>query len=197
MFNILWPMMIIIASCAAVVNDKVEAVTAGILIHASGAIQLVIGLVGVMSLWLGLVKVAENAGAVDWLVLKLKPIIKPLFPDVPKEHPSLGLITFSIVGNMLGLNNASTPLAIKSMQSLQTLNPSPTVATNAMCLFMVINSSSVQLIPATAMAALSKAGSSNPSQIVITGLIATAASTFTAVVTCLLLQSRVRYQAKP
>lgn len=193
MFNYIWPLMIAISMVAAVINGKVDAVVAGLLVNANRAIDIVVSLVGVMAFWLGLMKIAENAGLVDKLVARLKPLMAPLFPELPEDHPAFGLITVSVVSNMLGLNNASTPVSIRAMQALQKINTHPTVASNAMCLFMVINSSSVQLMPTTAMAVLSKAGAQDPTRIVLTGLIATAVSTLSAVVACLWMQSWGRY----
>ena len=179
---------------AAVINGKVDVMVSGLLQSADKAIQLVITLTGIMAFWLGLMRVAENAGLVEALVIRLRPLLVPLFPDIPKDHPAFGLIALSVVSNMLGLNNASTPVSIRAMQAMQRINPHPTVASNAMCLFMVINSSSVQLLPTTALAVMSKAGASDPTRVVITGLLATIVSTVAAVSACLWMQRWPRYR---
>ena len=190
MFNVVWTVLIWIAVCAAVINGRVEAVANGILLNAAKAIEITIGLIGVMAFWLGIAKVAERAGLTELMIKRIKPIMIKLFPDVPEDHPAMGLMAYSVVSCVLGLNNAAIPFGIRAMQALNKLNNQPTVATNAMCLLMVINASSVQLIPATGLAALAKAGGKNPSVIVITTLLATVASTVCAVVFCLWRQSK-------
>lgn len=190
MFNIIWMMMILVSACAAVLNGRVEYMVSHIPINANRAIEISISLIGVMAFWLGLVKIAEDCGVVAVIARLLRPILTKLFPDIPENHPAMGAITFSLVSNMLGLNNASIPLSIRAMQALQTLNTDPARASNAMCLFLVITSSSVQLLPATAIAALSKAGSTDPIKIILTTLLATICSTVGAIMACLVLQRK-------
>ena len=182
--------MIVISACAAIINGRVEVMVSHIPVNANRAIEISISLIGVMAFWLGLVKVAEDAGIVNSIARLLRPVLSRLFPDVPDDHPAMGAITFSLVSNMLGLNNASIPLSIRAMQALQTLNTDPARASNAMCLFLVITSSSVQLLPATAITALANAGSSDPTKIILTTLLATVCSTVGAVVACLILQRK-------
>lgn len=190
MFNVIWTLMILLSAAAAVWNGKVEFMVSHIPLHANRAIEISISLIGIMAFWLGLMKVAEDCGAVQMLARLLQPIMRRLFPDIPSEHPAMGAMTFSIVSSMLGLNNASIPIAIRAMQALQKLNPDPAAASNAMCLFLVITSSSVQLLPTTAIAALAKAGSLDPTKIIITTLLATICSTIGSVIACLVLQGR-------
>lgn len=182
--------MILLSAAAAVWNGKVEFMVSHIPLHANRAIEISISLIGIMAFWLGLMKVAEDCGAVQMLARLLQPIMRRLFPDIPSEHPAMGAMTFSIVSSMLGLNNASIPIAIRAMQALQKLNPDPAAASNAMCLFLVITSSSVQLLPTTAIAALAKAGSLDPTKIIITTLLATICSTIGSIIACLVLQGR-------
>tara|TARA_B100000886_G_C20327176_1_gene450771 strand:- start:252 stop:845 length:594 start_codon:yes stop_codon:yes gene_type:complete len=190
MFNVIWALMIIISAVAAIINGKVEFMVSHIPIHANRAIELSLSLIGIMAFWLGLMKIAEDCGAVKVIARYLQPILERLFPDIPSDHPAMGAITFSIVSNMLGLNNASIPISIRAMQALQKLNPSPATASNAMCLFLVITSSSVQLLPTTAIAALTQAGSNDPTKIIITTLLATICSTVGSVIACLLMQKK-------
>src|SRR5208282_2585093 len=119
-------------------------------------------LLAVMTLWLGLMRLAEKAGLVHRLGLALRPILRWLFPEVPADHPAMGAIVMNIAANMLGLSNAATPLGLRAMTELQSLNPHPATASNAMCTFLAINTASVQLIPATAVAILAAAGAKNP-----------------------------------
>src|ERR1043166_1978658 len=123
-------------------------------------------LVGIMALWLGIMRLAERAGLVTLLARALRPVMRRLFPEVPPEHPAMGSMLMNMAANMLGLGNAATPLGLRAMRDLETLNPRPGVATNAMCTFLAINTSSVQLIPVTAIAILAANKSSNPSAIV-------------------------------
>lgn len=143
--------------------------------------NIALPLIGVMALWLGIMRLAEKSGMVQVLARMLRPIMKWLFPDVPPEHPAMGAMIMNVAANMLGLSNAATPLGIRAIKDLETLNPRPGTATNAMCTFLVINTASVQLIPATAVAVLAANGSKDPSCIIIPALIATAIAAVAAV----------------
>ena len=134
---------------------------------------IALGLVGVMALWLGIVKIAEDSGLMALLARAIAPVLKWLFPDVPKGHPAMASMTMNIAANMLGLSNAATPLGIKAMEDLETLNPRPGVATNAMCTFLTINTASLQLIPATMIGVMASAGSRDPAAIIGTTIAAT------------------------
>ena len=138
-------------------------------------------LAGVMALWLGLMKIAEKSGLVNLLARALRPILRWLFPDVPANHPAMGSMVMNMAANMLGLSNAATPLGLRAMQDLEKLNPRPGTATNAMCTFLAINTSSIQLIPATTVALLAAAGSKNPTVIIGTAFFATCCSTIAGV----------------
>ena len=145
---------------------KLNAVTNdGILRYAKTAVELAIGLIGIMALWLGVMRIAEQSGLVAKLASALKPITTRLFPDVPADHPAMGAMVMNISANMLGLANAATPLGLKAMEELNKLNKKLGTATDAMCTFLVINTSNVQLIPATAIAIRAAAGSANPTEI--------------------------------
>ena len=130
------------------------------------AVQIAIGLVGIMTLWLGMMRVAEAAGLVSLVGRALSPLLRWLFPDVPPAHPAAGAIVLALAANMLGLNNAATPLGIKAMEELQTLNPDKETATNSMVTLMAVTTSGVQLIPATMIGVLAAAGSTNPTAII-------------------------------
>ena len=129
-----------------------------------------------MALWLGMMRLAERSGLVQSLARGLRPVLGRLFPDVPPEHPAMGAMVLNIAANMLGLANAATPLGLRAMRDLESLNPVPGTATNAMCTFLAINTGSVQLIPITAIAVLAANGLQNPSAIIGTALVATACS---------------------
>ena len=145
MLNYIWFGLMAIALVVAAIKGTAEAVTTGAVESASTAVQIAIGLVGIMTLWLGMMRVAEAAGLVSVVGRALRPILRWLFPDVPAGHPAAGAIVLAIAANMLGLNNAATPLGIKAMEELQTLNPDKGTATNAMVTFMALTTSGVQL----------------------------------------------------
>jgi spore maturation protein A len=162
--------------------NKLQAITNDGLIHyAQVAVELAIGLIGIMALWLGLMKIAEEAGLIARLARALKGITRRLFPDVPPDHPAMGAMIMNISANMLGLGNAATPLGLKAMEELNKLNKKPGVATDAMCTFLVINTSSVQLIPATVIAIRAAAGSSNPTEILGSVILATTVNTLVGI----------------
>ncbi len=158
--------------------NKIQVITNDGLIHyAKVAVELAIGLIGIMALWLGLMKIAEQAGLIERLAHALRGITTRLFPDVPPDHPAMGAMIMNISANMLGLGNAATPLGLKAMEELNKLNKKPGVATDAMCTFLVINTSNVQLIPATVIAIRAAAGSANPTEILGPVILATTINT--------------------
>lgn len=160
----------------------------GIVAYASTAVTIAIGLIGIMALWLGIMKVAEEAGLVQAIASALRPVMTRLFPDVPADHPAMGAMILNISANMLGLANAATPLGLKAMEELNKLSKKAGTATDAMCTFLVINTSSVQLIPATVIAIRAAAGSANPTEIIVPMIMATAAATIAGLITVKLLQ---------
>jgi spore maturation protein A len=133
---------------------KMQAISAAALDFAETAATLALGLVGVLVLFLGLVKIAEDAGIVKALVRVVRPFLRPLFPDVPPDHPALGMIALNLAANMFGLGNAATPFGIKAMEELQTLNSDPDTATDAMVMLLALNTASVQLVPPVLLVAL-------------------------------------------
>ena len=133
---------------------KMRAIQAAAFDMAEFAVTLAIGLIGIMALWLGLMKIAEESGLIYKLVRFVNPVLRHLFPNVPKDHPALGAISLNLSANILGLGNAATPLGIKAMEELQKLNPEKEKATNAMCMFLTMNTSSVQLVPPVTLIAL-------------------------------------------
>jgi spore maturation protein A len=151
-------------------------------------VTIAIGLVGIMTLWLGMMRVAEASGLVSIVGRALSPLIRLLFPEVPPGHPAAGAIVLALAANMLGLNNAATPLGIKAMEELQVLNPDKETATNGMVTLMAVTTSGVQLIPATMIGVLAAAGSINPTAIIAPTLVATFIGTVAAVVAARLLQ---------
>jgi spore maturation protein SpmA len=165
-----------------------EALSKAMVDSAAGAVELAIGLVGVMTLFLGLMKVAEAGGLLTILARLIRPLMVKLFPDVPPDHPAMGAMILNLAANIMGLGNAATPFGIRAMQELNRLNPAPGVATDAMALFLAINTSSVTLLPTGVIALRAVAGASDPAAILPTTLFATACSTLVAIVSAKLLR---------
>lgn len=190
MLNYIWFGMMFIAVITGIVNGTIEAVTQAAIDMAKVAVELSIGLIGIMALWLGVMKIAEKAGLMSLIAKVVKPITVRLFPDVPPDHPAMGSIVMNMSANMLGLGNAATPLGLKAMEELQQLNPNKDTASNAMVMFLAINTSSVQLIlPATVVALMGMAAS----EIFLTTILATTCSTITAVIMVKWLEKRKRF----
>ncbi len=163
------------------VQEPLTALTTTIVNTAGDAVQLALGLVGVMALFLGLMKVAEEGGLLKLAARGIRPLLIRLFPEVPADHPAMGAMVMNMAANLLGLGNAATPFGIKAMQELETLNPEPGTATNAMALFLAINTSSVTLLPTGVIALRAAAGSTNAAGILPTTLCATLFSTAAAI----------------
>ncbi len=174
--------MIFISVIVGVIEGRIDEVARAVTDSAKLGFEIALGLAGIMSLWLGIMSIATESGLVALLGKLLRPILKWLFPDIPPEHPAMGAMTMNIAANMLGLANAATPFGLQAMKELQTLNEHAKIATNSMCTFLAINTSSVQLIPATAVAYLAANGSTNPSAVIVSSLIATIISTLVAIV---------------
>lgn len=168
--------------------SPMEILSKAMIKSAGGAVELAIGLVGVMALFLGLMKVAEAGGMLTILARLIRPLMVKLFPDVPADHPAMGAMILNLSANMLGLGNAATPFGIRAMQELDKLNPQRGTATDSMALFLAINTSSVTLLPSGVIALRAAAGSLDPAAILPTTLFATIGSTAVAVVAAKLYQ---------
>lgn len=183
-----WVLFLFIATAVitAAVNGRMQLITDASFQAAKDAVTLAIGLVGIMALWLGVMRVLEAGGALEALANSLKPLMVRLFPDVPADHPAMGGMLLNISANMLGLGNAATPFGIRAMQELQRLNPFRDTATNAMCLFLAINTSSVTILPLGAIGVRAAAGATNPAGIFLPTLIAHTTATIVGVTVALL-----------
>jgi len=188
MLNYIWFGLMAIALVVAAIKGTADAVTKAAVDSAASAVQISIGLIGIMTLWLGIMRVAESAGLVSLVGRALSPLLRWLFPDVPRGHPAGGAIVVALAANLLGLNNAATPLGIKAMEELQAINPDSDTASNAMVTFMAVTTSGVQLIPATMIGVLAAAGSNSPTAIIAPTIGATFIGTVAAVITARLLQ---------
>ena len=163
-------------------------VTSAAIESAGTAVKLSIGLIGVMALWLGLMKVAEEAGIVKIIARIVRPVTKRLFPGIPKDHPAIGAMVMNISASMLGLSNAATPLGLKAMEELDKLNPQKGRASDDMITFLVINTSAITLIPATVIAIRASLNSLNPQQIILPSILAASVATIVGVTTVKLIQ---------
>jgi spore maturation protein SpmA len=177
--------------------SPMEALSKSMVDSAAGSVELALGLVGVMTLFLGLMKVAEAGGLLTVIARLIRPLMTRLFPDVPAEHPAMGAMILNLSANALGLGNAATPFGIRAMQELNRLNPHPGTATDAMALFLAVNTSSVTLLPTGVIALRAAAGSADPAGILPTTLFATACSTLVAITAAKLLGSLARRGAAP
>ncbi len=189
MLNYIWFALMAIAFVVAIFNGTAADVTTGAMSSAKTAVEIALGLVGIMTLWLGIMRVAERAGLIAMLSRALRPISRLLFPEIPPEHPAIGAMVMNVAANMLGLSNAATPFGIKAMEELQELNEGDKeTASNAMVTFMTLNTAGIQFIPATIIGVLVAAGSKQPTAIIPTTIIASLSGATAAVIMSKILQ---------
>ena len=166
MLNLIWLGLLLFGVLVAGITGQFAAINQGALNAAKSAVMdVALPLCGAMTLWLGMVRLAEKAGLIQQIARFIRPILIRLFSDVPPDHPAMGSIVMNMAANMLGVSNAATPLGLRAMSQLNELNTKQGVATNAMCTFLAINTSSIQLVPATAINILAINGSKNPTGI--------------------------------
>ena len=163
---------------------------------ATTSVEICIGLIGIMALWLGLLNVAKDAGLVDAFARLLRPLMRVLFPEIPDGHPAQGAVLMNLSANMLGLDNAATPMGLKAMRELQELNPVKDTATNSMAMFLAINTSSITLIPFTIIGYRALNGSKNPAEPIMGMLLATLLSTIVAIFVTRWLSRWPRFQVR-
>lgn len=196
MLNYIWAVMILLGIIYAACTGNMEAVTNAALSSAGEAVTLCITMAGVMALWMGLMEIAGQAGLVEKMTNGIRPFLKLMFPRIPEGHPALGYIATNIIANVLGLGWACTPAGLKAMEALAKLeeereNPSylkesakERAASNEMCIFLILNISSLQLIPVNMIAYRSQYGSAEPACIIAPAIVATSISTLAAIVYC-------------
>ena len=170
-----------------VINEKASEITTAMFDGANIAVKTAFALIGIMSLWLGIMRIAEKSGFVQLLAKLVSPLMKVLFKDIPPENPANANITLSITSNALGLTNAATPIGLKVMQNLQELNKDKSSASNAMCMFLGMNTAGFQIIPATVLAILVGSGAKNPTEIILPTLIVTSGAFIIAIITAKIL----------
>lgn len=187
MLNYVWLALIVIAVITGAVTGNIAQVTKQAFDSAETAVKIALGLISIMTLWLGIMKIAEQAGFIRLLARALAPIMRRLFPEVPPEHPAMGSMLLNIAANWLGLSNAATPFGLKAMEELQQLNPKKDTATNAMAMFLGINTASITLIPSTIIGIRVSLNSNNPFEIIGTTIFASVCATTTAIIAAKLL----------
>ncbi|MFZ5826963.1 MAG: nucleoside recognition domain-containing protein [Bacillota bacterium] len=181
MMNLIWLGLILVGVTVAAFTGKAPAVTDAAFAGGKLAIETIIGLAGLMALWMGIMKIAEKSGLMEGIAYLLKPVVRWLFPSVPGDHPAIGAMLMNISANMLGLGSAATPFGLKAMQELQELNDDPETASEAMCTFLTLNTASITLVPGTIIALRATYGSANPAEIVMATLAASLVAGIVAV----------------
>lgn len=186
--NYIWLALMIISLVVGAFTGNLGAVTTAAVEYAQTAVDISLGLIGIMAFWLGIMKIAEEGGIIRILSRAIRPIARFLFPNIPSDHPAIGTMLMNIIANWLGLGNAATPLGLKAMKELQKLNKSEDTATNAMVVFLALNTASITFIPMTVIAVRAKLGSANPFEIISTAVFASTCATIAAVTAAKLLQ---------
>ena len=180
--NYIWFFLIIISIVSAMITGRIDETVNAIWLGTQKAIEIAIYLAGIMAFWLGIMKIAEKSGMVDFIAKILMPLARKLFPDIPENNGAIGDIAMNISANAFGLSNAATPIGIKVMEKLQELNKDKNSASNSMCTLLAMNTAGFQLVPATVIAVLMACGSKNPTEIVIPTLIVTTIAFVSAIV---------------
>lgn len=173
MLDLIWLTLLLGGILTGAFTGKIEIVTETLFTGANEGVKVCLDLIGLMTLWLGMLEIAKEAGLINLIARWMRPITRLLFPGVPLDHPALGAIIMNISANILGLGNAATPFGLKAMDELQKINPDPDTASDAMCTFLALNTSCLTLIPATIIGVRVAAGSSNPTEIVAPTILAT------------------------
>ena len=173
MINIIWFAMMFVGLVVAAATGRIGAVSEAIFASAEQAVAVAFSMISVMTFWLGIMKIIEKSGLIHWVVKILRPLSVLLFPRLPQNHPAVHAILMNMSANLLGMGSAATPFGLKAMQELQNLNPHAESASDEMCTFLAVNTSSITLIPTTVIALRAASGSRNPTEIVGTTILAT------------------------
>lgn len=174
--------LIVFSIIIGAINGRLQEVVNSILLGAELSVKVAFSLIGIMAFWLGIMKIAEKSGLVEFISKLIKPVTKKLFNEIPENSPAIGDIAMSFSANALGLTNAATPIGIRAMEELQKHNKEKSTASNAMCMFLAMNTAGFQLIPATAIAVLIGAGAKNPTEIIAPTLLVTTIAFISAIV---------------
>lgn len=188
MINYIWFIMIFFGILVGLLTGNGEAISKAMIGSVDSTVQFMIGLVGLMCFWCGVMKVAEKSGLTQKLSRLLKPVLKLIFKEAAKDEKALGAIVMNITANMLGLGNAATPFGIKAMQEMDRLNKEEGKASNDMALFLVLNAACIQLVPSTIISIRAATGSANPGAIIVPAIVASTIAAIAGVVSCKILQ---------
>ncbi|MCF0147012.1 MAG: spore maturation protein [Clostridium sp.] len=188
MINYIWFIMIFLGILIGLFTGNGEVISKSIINSADSTVSMIIGLVGLMCFWCGVMKVAEKSGFTNKLAKVLRPLLKIIFKEAAKDEKALGAIVMNITANMMGLGNAATPFGIKAMQEMDRLNKEKGTASNDMCLFLVLNAACIQLVPSTVISIRAAVGSNNPGAIILPAVLASTFAAVTGVVLCKILQ---------
>ncbi|MCL5126233.1 MAG: nucleoside recognition protein [Deltaproteobacteria bacterium] len=194
MLNLIWLGLLVFSAITALLTGNLKQLVNSVPDSAMNAFKLSLGLTGIMALWLGIMRIAEKSGLTEKLSLMIAPLMVRIFPGVPRGHPAIASMASNLIANMFGLNNAATPFGIKAMKDLETLNSAKGSATHAMCMFLALNTSSLQLVPFGAIALLAAGGSKDPTIIIFPAIIATSFSTISAFCIARIMSRMKRYQ---
>lgn len=188
MINYIWFILIFLGILVAIFTGNGAEISTTIVESADSTVKFIIGLVGIMCFWCGVMKIAEKSGLTQKLARLMKPLLKFLFKDAGKDEKALGAIVMNLTANMMGLSNAATPFGIKAMEEMDRLNPNKGRASNDMALFLVMNAACIQLVPSTIILIRAAAGSSNPGAIILPAILSTASAAIVGVICCKILQ---------
>lgn len=180
--NYIFYLLIVVSLLVGAINGKLQDVVNAVMSGAELSVKIAISLIGIMAFWLGIMRVAEKAGIIKWISNLLKPVTKYLFDEIPQDSPAIGDIAMNFSANAFGLSNAATPFGIKAMEELQKKNKDKTTASNAMCLFLGMNTAGFQLIPTTVLAVLVGIGYKNPTEIIAPTLLVTLIAFISAII---------------
>ena len=188
MINYIWFLLIFLGSIIGIFNGSGEEISKSIINSCGSTVSFIIELVGIMCFWCGVMKIAEKSGFTDKLAKILKPVLKIIFKDAAKDEKALGAIVMNITANMMGLSNAATPFGIRAMEEMNRLNKDKDIASDDMCLFLVLNAACIQLIPSTIISIRAACNSVNPGVIIIPAIISTTTAAIVGIVCCKILQ---------
>jgi spore maturation protein A len=188
MINIIWFLILALGIIIGIVTGKAEILSKAVVSSTASSVELVMGLVGMMCLWCGIMKIAERSGLTDKLAGVLRPILKIIFKDAGKSTKAMSSITMNITANMMGLSNASTPFGIKAMEEMQKANIEKDTASNDMALFLVLNAACIQFLPTTVISIRAAYNSQNPAIIILPAIIATGTAAALGIVYCKVLE---------
>ncbi len=180
--NYIFYFLIVISIIIGAINGKLQEVTNAVMEGAELSVKVAFSLIGIMAFWLGIMKIAQKSGIIDWIAKVLKPITKVLFNEIPPESDAVGDIAMNFTANAFGLSNAATPFGLKAMEELQEVNKDKTSASNSMCLLLGMNTAGFQLIPTTVLAVLVGIGYKNPTEIIAPTLLVTTITFVSAII---------------